>query len=560
MSQKDEKKPEQLNLPEETTEQSTAPEEKLEQTKAETKKPKRERTPEEEKIRAQKSVQRKKKLKHGTLATVLTVVFVAIVVVVNVICGVLDDRFHWNIDLTSSGLYEIDEQTISYLNQLTADVDVVMLADESYFKENSTLKIVSETLERFQAESNGHINLKYVDMTKNPEAVKTYSQNYSGGDFATGDVIIACGDLVRVAAFDDLIKQEQQIDYSTYSYVYETTFTGEQTLLSAIMGVTDLNPVKVAVIAEINGSPIYHSMDEYCFLKINELLEKNNYQVTQIDIATDVLSPEEYTAVVLCAPNTDFSDAQITKLTDYLYNDGKYERNLVYFASPYQPETPKLDDFLETWGLKFGNTVVYESDTASSQFVTSAMGMLQGVPVVNKEYTELVGSLDGSKLPIVAPLAKPIERLFEANSGRVTEALLTTSDTAYLYPLDENAEDFDVSNAETGSFTLAVLATNTYTEGADAYESAVLAFGSCWMLDHYVASTSSYQNAEYFITSLNSLTGKENTITIAEKSLDQTAITISDAQKNAIRMVTVFVIPLTIAALGVVVFIRRRNQ
>ena len=75
-----------------------------------------------------------------------------------------------------------------------------------------------------------------------------------GGSFEQGDIVISCGELVRVAKFDDVLRQESSIDYTTYTQVVNYTFIGEQTLISGIMGVTDLNPIKVAVITKNNGN------------------------------------------------------------------------------------------------------------------------------------------------------------------------------------------------------------------------------------------------------------------------------------------------------------------
>ena len=49
-------------------------------------------------------------------------------------------------------------------------------------------------------------------------------------------------------------------------------------------------------------------------------------------------------------------------------------------------------------------------------------------------------------------------------------------------------------------------------------------------------------------------------MTIAEKSLDTTSITVSDSQISMIRNVTVFIIPLMVAVIGVIVYIRRKNR
>lgn len=521
------------------------------------KKPKRQRTPEAEKERALNKVKRRKKFKYGTLATIITVVVIAVVVMVNVVCGVLDDRFHWNIDLTSSGLYEISEESKTFLNQLNNDIDMVVMADEDYFLTNAKLKVVSETLDRFKAESNGHISVQYVNMTESPEIVKKYSDNYTG-EFKQGDVVVAADSLQRVVEFSDLISTEQSIDYSTYQYVYNYTFKGENSLISAIMGVTDLNPKHVAVINKMNGQDIFYQYETYNYQSLLDLLNKNNYSVTEIDIASDPIDAS-YDAAILCSPVSDLTEAQIDKLNAYLYNDGEYSKQLIYFAGIYQKELPNLDGFLETWGIKIENAAIYESNDNAAQYVTTALSVLEKIPVAAVGDTTYTAGFDAVKLPFVAPLFRPVTQLFDNNSGRTTKAMLTTADTAFLFPLDAT-EDFDIKDAETGSYNLAVSATQNFTFENEQHTSTLIAFGSSWMLDAYVSQSSSYSNAEYFVTVMNSLTGKENVVTVADKSLNPTEITMKQTSINAIRIVVIFIIPLLVAVIGIVVFIRRKNK
>ena len=528
------------------------------------KKPKKEkkqrtRTSAEEKERALNKVKRRKKLKYGTLATVITAVVLASVVLVNIICNVLDKRYNWNIDLTSSGLYEIDEQTVDYLHKLNKDIDIAVMASEDDFEQNSTLKVVEETLNRFKAEANGHIGIEYIDMTKHPEAVQQYSQGYDG-DFASGDIVVRSGDLVRVIAFDDVIKTTQTPNYMTMSYDFSYSFIGEQSLVSAIMGVTDLNPIKVGVITKTAGQPIYYDYDSLAYNQLLTLLEKNNYIVTELDLASDAFTAADYDLVVLCSPFNDPSEAQIQKLTDYLYNGGQYNADMVYFSSFYQQSTPNLDAFLELWGMKIANAVVMEGNDSAAQVVGTALGQLNGVPAVSLTENDLNASAAGAKLPTVVPLSRPLELLFtDPNNGRETQALLNTAGTAYLRPLDVPADQFSENDAETGSFTLAAISENKVAVDNAFHSSRIAAFGTSWIVDPNITESKSYSNAAYFISVLNTLTGKEAVLTIAEKSLDTTSVTITAAQANAIRTVTVIIIPLLVAVIGLVVYVRRRN-
>lgn len=564
MSEKENQTP-QEETKEETPELETSAEEQREQNAPEKKpepKKKHERTPLEEQERALNKVKIRKKLKYGTLSTVITLVVLAIIVAVNVICNVLDDRYDWNIDLTSSGLYEIDEQSIEYLHKLDSDIDIAVMAKESYFLENSSLKVVAETLKRFEAESNGHITVRYIDMQTSPEAVKPYSDLYEGGSFSEGDIAVKCGDLLRVAPISDYVRTEQSVDYTTYQYVTKQTFVGEQTLISCIMGVTDLNPKKVAILSKQNGNSIFNDAEQGNYAALMELLEKNNYQTTEVDIALDALAPADYDIAILFAPYNDLADAQVTKLSDFLANEGNYNKQLIYFAQSLQApkSTPNLDSFLEVWGLAVDDGLVYEGDDSSAQVIQMAtLGVRGGIPVATTSDSTLHSDLIDSGLPVVAPFCRPVEQLYESNSSRTTEALLTTSDTSFLYPFDAD-ETFDPDGAERTSFVVGAVGTQSFVVDNEEHMSKVVVYGSSNMLDYYVTASASYANGSYMVSVINQLTGKEELITIEEKSLDNTSITITDSQVRAISIIVIAVIPAAVALIGILVFVRRRNR
>ncbi len=524
-------------------------------------KKKRELTAEEEAARELNKTKRRKKFKYGTLAAVVTAIVLACVVVVNVICHVLDERYHWNIDLTSSGKYELDPQTIDYLHQVSKDIQIGVMVDEDTLEKDARgFNIIVETLDRFEKESNGHINVEYINMTKRPEAVKQYSKDYDG-DFSEGDTVLKCGDLTRVVMFTDMIKTEQTPNYETMTYDYSYTFIGEQSLISAIAGVTDLNQVKVAFISKTGGRPIYYDYDSPSFSTMKELMEKNNYSLTEVDIANDALSPADYDFAVLCAPFNDLTEAQVDKLEEFLKNGGQYDKSLVYFASFYQQDTEKLDAFLDLWGLKAESAVLMEGNEKTAQVAPTVLGNLRGTPVASLTDQELNKGVTESKLPVITPYARPLTLAFTtANNGRETHALLETAKTAFVRPLDVKTEEFNEDTAEKGSFAVAAVATNSVIVDNASHTSRILAFSSPMMLDPNITASKSYLNAGYFISVLNTMSGKESLITVSEKALSSSKITVTNSHVKWIFNIIVLFIPLLVAAIGVVVYIRRRNR
>lgn len=523
----------------------------------------------------------KKKLKYGTVATVITVVFIAVVVVLNLIAGVLTDRKDLKLDLTKEKYYEVSQDTIDYIQSIDTDVEIAVMAKESDFATSGTyMKMVLETLEKYEQHSD-HIKINFYDVASNPDVVTKFSANYNG-EISEGNIVIASGERVKVLTVNNLFNIQSDY-YSGSSSV--KSYKGEQELTSAIMSVTDANPQRVAFISKYNGSAVYHSDNAYSISALYSLMDKNGYEVSEVDIMTDTLSPDDYDMVVLPAPVNDLSEDSIKKLDDFLYNNGDLDKDMIYIADVLQYSTPNIDAFLEVWGIEIGTSIVYDSSSDKSQYVTTMKGQLSAPVATIAEDTYSEG-LSNTKLPIIVPLARPVNLLFDANVDRTTTALLTTSDTSFLYPLEmqtaeevkakaeaaENGEEtteeeteetteFDPDSAEKSAQTVMAVATKTNMDSNNtAHVNNVMVIGGATILDQVLTYSNTYNNAEYVINAVNKMCGKENGIIIAEKDLSVQTIDIKSSQIKAISRTVIFIIPLIVVAAGIVVFLRRRNR
>ena len=154
---------------------------------------KKEKTTEASLEKQQKKLKNRKKLKYGGLATAITVIFVAVVVLVNVVVTQLDKRFP-NAKLGShyrGNPYEISDETLDYIRNLDKDVDVAISSDEATFTSDKYNKMIAETLSKYQGYSD-RINVTYFDATKDPDVLSKYQELY-GGSIQSGQVIINSG-------------------------------------------------------------------------------------------------------------------------------------------------------------------------------------------------------------------------------------------------------------------------------------------------------------------------------------------------------------------------------
>ena len=544
----------------------------------------------------QKKMQVRKKLKYGGIATAVTVIFVAVVVLLNVVVAQVCKRNPDAVlDLTTANLYEISDDTVDYIKNLDQDVEIAISSEESTFQSDKYYKMISETISKYQGYSD-HISVTYFDTTKDPDILSKYQDLYAG-DISSNQIIVTSGDRIKVYSLTDMFEIDQD-KYQSYYYGYAslsdciTGFKGEQTLTTAIMNVTDSNPKSVAVITKSNGNYIFSATqaNAYAVTAVENLLNDNGYDVKELDMVNDTLDAETYDIVVLPAPANDLTMDAIKKLQDFLQNGGNLGKQLIYVADYTQSVTPNLDAVLKDWNLQVDSSYVREDDNNRNQTVQIVASAGKGLiaPIVSLGDSENYGgNLANSSLPIVAPLARPIQKL-PSNNGRVVYNLLQSSDTSYAYPLTQQAssgEDttesaseesqeateaattetaattsFDTDSAVRGANTVMALSQSQQSTGSDLIESDVIVLGSMAMMDYYLTQDSSYNNAEYFIGVLNSVCGKEDSIVIASKDMAATSISATQTQLVTLRTIVVFLIPLAVAAAGIVVFLRRRNR
>ncbi len=503
----------------------------------------------------------RKKFKYGSIATAITCIVVAIIVGVNVLVDLLVQKYPIKLDLTAGAMYEISDETIEYLGTLEQEVDFTVLMDESNFQTSGTyMKMVSEILERYTQYSD-KIDLIYVDPTTNPDVVNKYQSGYSG-TLKSGDVVIsnaADPTKMRVVNVDSMFSYDQE-KYYMYMYGYATledcitAFTGEQSLTAALLYVTDADPVNVAVLATGNEQPLYNQSYNAASLQIFEqTLTKNGYNVVEIDLYQDAIDPEAYDVLVLPAPVNDLTPDSIDQISAFLYNDGAYDKDLIYFADFTQSATPNLNALLETWGLSVENHLVMEGDEAAAQQVQLAIGtaMVPTATIAEETYSAHVAN---KALPLVSPLCRPIKLLWESQTGGITTALLKSSDSIYLTDMqsDEEVEDPGVQ-------TIMAISSRRNLQESGTVESNIMVIGSMLMTDYYVMQTPAYNNAEYLMSAVNTMTGKGTSLIIAEKALEKSAITISQGQLQGINIV-LYGIPFVVVIIGIVVFIRRKNR
>ena len=348
---------------------------------------------------------------------------VAIVVVINVMVGMLAKRSPVKIDLTPDKRYDLSDESIEALKNLDSDVEIVVTMKKdffttlaNYYKSNNVdvpfdmiPVILGKSTKCTQSRAAEALMLPTLTWTKTLTLSQSIPQITTVS--SQGSIVVASGDRVKVIDSNGVMNMITTAQNAASSSNPQFVFAGESTLTSAITSVTDSNPISVAFVKTTNGTALY-SENEYSAVVDsleNDLLEKNGYDCTDIDIATDELDTEKYDMIVVPTPSADFNEDIIKKLSDFLYNDGNYDKSLLYVPSITQTNLPNIDEFLADWSIKVENNIIADDINAIST---------QTNIVATIADSDSVGTLPNDSLPIVAPLAREVSVDHAEQRGR----------------------------------------------------------------------------------------------------------------------------------------------
>lgn len=480
-----------------------------------------------------KNVFNSRRFKHGSLATVITVVFLAVLVLINVVATLLMERFPLTIDLTADKRFELTEDSIEMLGKLDRDITITVCADELTYSSSTGeySKLASEVIQNYQKHSN-RVTVQYVDLLENP----AFAQNYPELDLASYDIVVESDLRAQKFSSNDLF----EIGSSTYG---DTTYRSkaEQTLTSAILYVTDDNP-ETAILLQGQSSV---DLSGY-----QNLLEANNIKTESKNLLTEDLG-NEAKLVVLPQPDTDLTAEQVKKLDAFLDNDGNFGKSLIFVASVANPVGPVLKTFLAEWGIEVGEEMIFETD---SNYV------LQNNYVALNQIVDpdISSQITNTNLPIVMPFSRPVTRLFEEEDNRSTRLLVQTLSSSILVPADVD-DSFDISAQEQKAYGTIVLGERNRYIGTEQVYSYVVAIGSEYLLSSSFLETPTYGDSSMVTAITNLVAAKEESIQILPVDMTPTTITITNAQVIVYQIVLVIVIPLLLLAAGVVIWLRRRH-
>lgn len=477
----------------------------------------------------EKRIQNKKNLKHGSYSMGAITIFIAIIVVLNLVLQEVPSKYR-EIDLSTQKLYSIGDQTKKVLKKLDKDVEIYYIAQSG-----SESSDIQKLLEKYE-EGSDHIKVEQKDPAVNPKFVSQYTSD----GVSNNSVIVVCGDKNKV--IDNNSLYETTVNYQTYSSEV-TGFDGEGQITSAINYVTS------------DSMPVMYTLEGHDEATMSDTLkdtiQKANIDIQSLNLLTMDSVPDDADILFIFAPAKDISEDEASKIISYLENGGK-----ALIVSNYSSEEmPNFASVLENYGVKTADGIVLEGDT--NHYISQNPSYL----LPNIESNDITSSLSSGSRYILMPLAQGIVKSDNYRDSLEITDILTTSDGSYS---KVNVEDMQTMEKESddidGPFAVGVSITENLD---DEKETQIVYYSSEALFNDQMNTMVSGANYELISASVNWMCESEedsNTISIASKSYDTSTLTIPAADASFWSIFVTAVVPVVILVIGGGIWMKRRKQ
>lgn len=483
-----------------------------------------------------------KKFKYGTAALMLTVVFCVFVILLNAVFTVVsNDNGGFYIDLTGEKIYELSDKSTEVLSGLNQKIEIIFCMTEDKLEDDSLLAYIKRLAGKYSS-VNDKISVIYRDSVKDPVYFNQFKKS-STDTISRFSVIVNCPENKRYVVYhaQDFFK----LSYDTGNVF---AYDGENKFTSAIVQTAVNQKLKAAFVTG-------HGEEKRSTLQT--LLAEQGYEVSEIDLKKiSQAEMAQYNLLVICNPKYDYTGIadenegrvnEIGMLNTYL--TGNFG-NLMVFVSPDTPNLKEFSGFLaDDWGVSYtSGDIVAESslmavDTTGLYFI--------GTPDENdgdggKIHSEVTSS--GADITIFAN-STPLNIMFEENSSKRVSPVYTTSADSVLY------HEGEVQKVP----SLPLMTVSTYTKmiNSKEYFSRVLVCGSTVFLN--TLSDSSFANADILKSAFVQM-GNQNVVTgIEYKVVEDTALTVTGDLFKKYTTALGTVIPVIIAIIGVIVYVKRKK-
>jgi hypothetical protein len=448
-------------------------------------------------------------------------------------------------DFTREQKYALSDKTQRFLKSIKGKVRITV-----FFAPNTPITgDVQSLLTEYQYAAKGKIDVENIDPDRNLSRAKEMFEKYKVVSEESLLVVDYEGRNKTVKASEMAEMDQSGVAMGEGPRV--AAFKGEQALTSAMM---DLVEGKKNTIGYVLGhqEPVLTDPSPISVLKI--FIENENIKFQELNLFDLGEIPGDLKAVMIAAPQYDFSDREMKLLRDYWNKQGR-----IFLLLDPGAKTPKLAAFLNELGAKVNDDrlmVFIKTGIQEVGLTRDVQARFVGDNPITKRLAGAHALFFGgtSSLTLQPDRVRPnnirVEPLVEAEKGYFAETDYNSSDQAKFQAdaLKNTGAPVIAASIEKGGSADARVQVNS--------SRLVVISNATFFQDK--ALTQDQQALDFMSGGVNWLLSREQFIGIAPKIPKTLTFTLSDEALRSVRWIILVLLPLIPAVVGFAVWWRRR--
>ncbi len=488
-----------------------------------------------------------RRFRFGGFALLVTAIVLAVAILLNVVLGMVEDNWALSIDLSPTRVTNFDDATKETLKEVDKDIVIYLLYQDAT---NTELRVQLEEMGQKYHALNSHISVDTINPYTEPAKLAKYVDTTTSGNLPEGSLIVARADDTKSRSItrSDLYRTTYYEDSSSqYGFSYGQAFNGEAMITSAIKYVNSDNTPNVYLLDGHNelGAGNLSTFTNY--------LKRENYNVEQLVLGGETV-PQANDVIVVTCPQVDMTDDEYAVMSQWLQNGGRLLMSMDNQTN--MDDLPNFKALLEIYQLSFGDGYVVEDASMADRWISQQVMV---IPTVNAE-NEITSNLASNNLRLVVYGGRPINETGMPLSGVLYDTLLSSSEKSYVKPSTSSTELNDTSDATAvGSQILAYTAIRQPDYQDPTQDTRIVLLSTPFLYADTSILTSSY-DLDFSLSCVEWLVNRDVSVYVRASEIITTTLEVPDAATVAtIGIVSIGVIPLVVAAVGIVVWVRRRR-
>ena len=465
-----------------------------------------------------KNLFKDKRIKYGTYSTVVAMIFLAILVMINLVVG----QFNRSFDTTKDKLFGLSSETQQVLDNMTSKVTIYTTSKTG--SSDSIGDRVEQVLTQYKQKSKvGSLNVENIDLYLHPDFAKNY--NSEDKPVSTGSIIVVSNDKYRVISESDYYDSENG------------QFSIESAIASAIQFV---DAEELPAVYFVTG---HGEAEPENFSSLSKQMSLANYSVKTINLLEDNI-PTDCAVLMITPCSRDYSDVEAQKVKDYLTSAG---RVYCIIGGIDTANCKNLMGIINSYGLTVNSGYIYEGDENSYMMYPYAV-----LPTVTEN--DITSQITEKGYKVLTVASQALENTEIKKKDVEINPLLTTSKKSYIKE-GENTAVSKENGDKSGPFNVAVSVNDK------SNNSKLIVTGcSYYLVEPNTDSMVNGANSTFVISGLNWLNDQSDNIYISPKDIMTETIVVDEASAGKLKILAWAVIPAIIFVIGFAVWAVRRNK